>query len=84
MTCGKNPVLIAVSHQINHYSDSDWLQIVRRHIGPLRYGSVEIIVQDSRIIQIQTKERWRLQKDSSFTVFQDSTTVAPVRSSVSK
>jgi hypothetical protein len=50
-------------HHINH-PDNDWLQIVRRHIEPLHYGSVSIIVQDSRVIQIEKTERRRLQKDS--------------------
>jgi hypothetical protein len=26
----------------------------------LRYGSVEIVVHDSRIVQIERKERWRM------------------------
>jgi len=67
-----------------HHMESDWLQIVRRHVGTLRFGSVEIIVQDSRIIQIRTKERWRLQKDSSSPVFGCSAIVTPVRAAISE
>jgi hypothetical protein len=40
--------------------NTDWLQIVRRHIEPLNYGSVEIVIHDSRIVQIDTTQRWRL------------------------
>jgi hypothetical protein len=43
-------------------SDNDWLQIVRRHIEPLQYGSVEIVIHDSRIVQIDKTERWRMPK----------------------
>jgi hypothetical protein len=43
-------------------ANSDWIQIVRQHIEPLNYGSVEIVVQDSRIIQIEKTQRWRLPK----------------------
>jgi hypothetical protein len=51
------------AHQINQ-TDADWLHIVRQHIEPLHYGSVEITVHDSRIVQIDKTERWRLQKNS--------------------
>jgi hypothetical protein len=51
------------AHQINQ-TDADWLRIVRQHIEPLHYGSVEITIHDSRIVQIDKTERWRLQKNS--------------------
>jgi hypothetical protein len=31
----------------------------------LRYGSVEIIVHDGRIVQIERRERWRVDADST-------------------
>ena len=40
--------------------NSDWLQIVRQHVEPLNYGSVEIVIHDSRIVQIDKTQRWRL------------------------
>jgi hypothetical protein len=46
-------------------ANADWVQIVRQHVEPLNYGSVEIIVQDSRIIQIEKTQRWRLPKRRS-------------------
>jgi hypothetical protein len=51
------------NRQTNH-PDQDWLQIVKRHVEPLHYGSVSIVIQDSRIIQIDKTERWRLPQPS--------------------
>jgi hypothetical protein len=45
----------------------DWLEIVRHHVGSLRYGVVEIVVHDSRVIQIEKTERVRLDKSQSDT-----------------
>jgi len=39
-----------------------WLDLVVQHVGSLRYGVVEIIVHDSRVIQIEKTERVRLEK----------------------
>lgn len=43
-------------------SESNWLEIVRRQVGSLQYGVVEIIVHDSRVTQIEKTERLRLDK----------------------
>ena len=43
-------------------ADADWVRIVRQHVEPLNYGSVEIVIQDSRIVQIDKTQRWRLPK----------------------
>ena len=42
-----------------------WLELVIQQVGSLRYGSVEIIVHDSRVIQIEKTERVRLEKASN-------------------
>lgn len=39
-----------------------WLEIVRRHVGSLRFGIVQIVVHDSEVTQIDKTERVRLQK----------------------
>ena len=38
----------------------EWLELVRRQVESLRYGVVEIVVHDSRVIQIEKTERVRL------------------------
>ena len=48
-------------------SNTNWLEIVRQQVGSLRYGVVEIIVHDSRVIQIERTERLRLDKPTSDT-----------------
>jgi hypothetical protein len=40
----------------------EWLELVRRQVGSLRYGAVEIVVHDSQVIQIEKIERVRLDK----------------------
>ena len=42
--------------------DSKWLELVVQHVKSLRYGVVEIVVHDSRVIQIEKTERVRLDK----------------------
>ncbi len=40
----------------------EWLEIVRRQVGSLRYGVVQIVVHDSQFTQIEKTERVRLDK----------------------
>jgi hypothetical protein len=40
----------------------DWLEIVRRQVGSLRFGVVQIVAHDSRVTQIDKTERVRLEK----------------------
>jgi hypothetical protein len=44
--------------------DLKWLELVIQHVGSLRYGVVEIVVHDSRVIQIEKTERVRLGKNT--------------------
>jgi hypothetical protein len=45
--------------------DSKWLELVVQQVKSLRYGVVEIVVHDSRVIQIEKTERVRLDKSES-------------------
>ena len=42
-------------------------QKILRALQEIRYGSVEITIHDSRIVQIERKEKIRIDKDSSRT-----------------
>ena len=42
--------------------EQDWLEIVRQQVGALRFGVVEIVVHESRVVQIEKTERVRLDK----------------------
>ena len=46
----------------NNSPEQNWQEIVRQHVESLRFGTVEIIVHDSRVIQIEKTERVRLTK----------------------
>ena len=46
----------------NSSDDLKWLELVIQHVGSLRYGVVEIVIHDSRVIQIEKTERVRLEK----------------------
>jgi hypothetical protein len=52
--------------QIKPGNDSDkkseWQEIVHRQVGSLRFGTVQIVVHDSRVTQIEKTERVRLEK----------------------
>lgn len=38
----------------------EWLEVVRRQVGSLHYGMVQIVVHDSQVTQIEKTERVRL------------------------
>jgi hypothetical protein len=42
-------------------------QKILRALQEIRYGSVEITIHDSRIVQIERKEKIRIDRDSSRT-----------------
>jgi hypothetical protein len=37
-----------------------WLEIVRRKVGNLRFGSVQIVVHEGRVTQVESTEKTRL------------------------
>ncbi|HEU5070221.1 MAG TPA: YezD family protein [Verrucomicrobiae bacterium] len=39
-----------------------WLELVRRQVGSLRFGVVQIVVHDSQVVQIEKTERVRLER----------------------
>jgi hypothetical protein len=45
-----------------------WLEIVRRQVGSLRFGVVQIVVHDSQVTQIEKTERVRLDKSRAQTI----------------
>jgi len=47
----------------------NWLEVVRRQVGTLRYGVVQIVVHDSQVTQIEKTERVRLEKPHAQTIW---------------
>jgi len=46
----------------------DWMKIVRRQVGSLRYGVAQIVVRDSQVTQIDKIERVRLESHRAETL----------------
>lgn len=42
--------------------NSEWLAVVRREVGSLRFGVVQIVVHDSQVTQIEKTERTRIER----------------------
>ena len=60
---GKESMSVAtLNSNVNSGPEQNWQEIVREHVESLRFGTVEIIVHDSRVIQIEKTERVRLTK----------------------
>ena len=38
-----------------------WLELVEQQVGSMRFGVVQIVVHDSRVVQIERTERVRLE-----------------------
>ena len=51
-----------LNSNVNNSPEQNWQEIVRQHVESLRFGTVEIIVHDSRVIHIEKTERVRLTK----------------------
>jgi hypothetical protein len=47
------------------------LQVVRRQVGSLHYGMVQIVMHDSQVTQIEKTERVRLGKTRAQTIQDD-------------
>lgn len=41
-------------------SEADWLEIVRKNVAHLRFGSVQITVHDGRVTQVESIEKTRI------------------------
>jgi hypothetical protein len=39
-----------------------WLQLVREHVRTLKFGTVQITVHDSRVVQVERVEKLRFDK----------------------
>jgi len=50
---------IAPEHPGQDSPKTDWLEIVRKNVANLRYGSVQITVHDGRVTQVESIEKTR-------------------------
>jgi len=47
---------------LDSIGSQNWLEIVRDQVNSLRFGVVEIVVHDSKVVQIEKTERVRLDR----------------------
>ena len=45
-------------------STNEIIRRIAKAISGVRYGSVEVVIQDSRVVQIERKEKFRFDKSS--------------------
>jgi hypothetical protein len=58
---------VAHINELVDETDPRLASMILRAIREIRYGSVEIIIHDSRIVQIERKEKIRMDTDPSHT-----------------
>ena len=46
----------------------DWLGIVKQHVGSIRFEVVQIVVHDTRVVQVERTERIRFDASRNFMV----------------
>ncbi|GAA5126845.1 YezD family protein [Luteolibacter yonseiensis] len=46
-------------HPVPTDTQADWVEIVRKNVGNLRFGSVQITVHDGRVTQVESIEKTR-------------------------
>ena len=46
-------------------TEPSWLRVVQRQVDAMRFGVVQIVVHDSRVVQIERTEKLRLDKSDS-------------------
>ena len=51
---------------LTHTSDTPepWVEIVRQKLASMRFGSIQLVVHEGRVTQIESLERTRIPADS--------------------
>jgi hypothetical protein len=58
-----------------------WLEIVRRQVGTLQFGVVQIIVHESKVVQVERTEKVRLAPAAQTNLTADQATGGPTNHS---
>jgi hypothetical protein len=56
--------------------EPSWVRLVREQVEAMRFGVVQIVVHDSRVVQIERTEKLRLDKPDSPARFPDASATA--------
>ena len=49
-----------MSHQIAESDTESWIKIVHQKVESMRFGSIQIIVHEGRVTQVESTEKTRL------------------------
>lgn len=49
-------------------TENNWLEVVRDYVSSLRFGTVEVLVRDKQVVEIEKTERVRLAKNGDVEV----------------
>jgi hypothetical protein len=44
---------------------SDWVDVIRQHVASLRFGVIQVVIHEGRVVQIERTEKYRLNSRSS-------------------
>ncbi|HXW84059.1 MAG TPA: YezD family protein [Candidatus Binataceae bacterium] len=47
---------------LSNDASSEVMRMIARAIDGVRYGSVEVMIQDGRVVQVERKEKFRLER----------------------
>jgi len=59
-----NAIGIDTQAESNRNNEDEVLRRIANAISGVRFGSVEVVIQDSRVVQIERKEKFRFDKPS--------------------
>ena len=48
------------SHRTNEPEEARWIEVVRESVGEMRFGTIQIVVHDGRVTQVDATRRTRL------------------------
>jgi hypothetical protein len=51
-----------IQPESNDHGENEILRRIANAINGVRFGSVEVVIQDSRVVQIERKEKFRFDK----------------------
>ena len=57
-----NPIGTDPQAESNGHGENEVLRRIALAISGVRFGSVEVVIQDSRVVQIERKEKFRFDK----------------------
>lgn len=52
-----------MSQSLDSYPIEPWLEIVRQKVAAMRFGSVQIVVHEGRVTQVESTEKTRFAAD---------------------